>query len=124
MSLQALLAFRLVYVATPYTKYHLGIDKAWEHACAVSGALIEQGIKIFSPIAHSHAICKFGGVEPLDHGIWLEIDGPMMDAADAIVIVKLDGFDDSYGVDYEKDVFLAADKPIFYLDPNTMELSQ
>jgi hypothetical protein len=122
MQLSELARFRLVYLATPYTKYEGGIDKAHEDACVLAGALLNKGIRVFSPIAHCHMIAKLGGVEPLSHEIWLEIDEPLMEPCEAILVGELDGWDESYGVDYELDVFNAAGKPVFFINPNTLEV--
>lgn len=130
MTLQRLRAYSLCYMASPYSRYapelerELALEKAFEDACAVAAALIAERVMVFSPIAHSHAICKHGGINPLDHDVWLAADAPMMDASDCLVIVKLPGFDESYGVNYEKDVFIAAGKDVFELDPETLELTE
>ena len=123
MKFGVLLNYNLCYIASPYTKYLHGIDQAYKDVCAVAAVLITHGVKVFAPICHSHSIATHGNINPLNHNMWLAADEPMMDAADALVIVKLDGWNESYGVDYEVDVFKAADKDIFYLNPNTMELS-
>ena len=115
--------YRLCYMASPYTRFEAGLHAAFEGACIVAAQLISHGVKIFAPICHSHPIAIHGGIEPLDHGIWLPIDEPLMDAAEALIVVQFDGWDQSYGVDYEVDVFKAAGKDIFYLNPHTMDVS-
>lgn len=118
-----LIRHKLVYLGTPYTKYPHGIDAAFEDACELSGRLLERGVKVYSPIAHTHPIAIHAGLDPLDHKIWLPFDAAMMEAADAMCIGGLDTWRESYGVKHEVGAFLGAGKPIYYLDPVTLEVS-
>jgi hypothetical protein len=102
-----------LYVASPYSRYPDGLDAAFEAACKATGALIARGIPAFSPIAHSHPVARVCGIDPLDHAIWLP-DAPLMDAAAALLVVKLDGWADSLGVAHEIKAFIAAGKPVIY----------
>lgn len=121
--LDVLRQYDIVYLASPYTRYKGGdLDAACDDVCKVAASLIQAGIKVFCPIAHSHAISTRGGIDPLSHDIWLEQDEPFMKLADALLVVELDGWSDSYGVSYEDDIFSGAGKPIHHLDPITMEV--
>lgn len=104
------------YLATPYTKYPLGIEKAFEHAATIAGNLVKQGYRVYSPIAHTHPLAIFGGIAPLDHKIWLPFDETMMRACDALIAAKMDGWQTSYGVQHEIAVFRAAGKRTFELE--------
>ena len=79
------------YLATPYTKDKEGIDKAFKKACKASAFLVKNGIRIFSPIAHAHAIAINGGINPLDHDGWISAEIPMMEAAVGVIVVKMEG---------------------------------
>jgi hypothetical protein len=103
-----------VYVATPYTKVKAGLDIAFHLACCATGALIKHGIPAFSPIAHAHPIASVCQIDPTDHKIWLPADAPLMHAAEALLVVKLDGWSDSYGISQEIKAFQAMHKPIVY----------
>jgi Domain of unknown function (DUF1937) len=103
-----------IYVATPYTRAPGGLDAAFNAACEATGALIKQRIPAFSPIAHCHPIAIAAGIDPTDHKIWLPADAPLMAAAAALLVVKLPGWDESYGVQQEVKVFTAAHKPVLY----------
>jgi hypothetical protein len=52
MTLDGLRAYRLVYVATPYTLAQDGLDRAAERAIAVEAALVADGIKAYKPVYH------------------------------------------------------------------------
>ena len=111
-----------VYIATPYSKYAEGIEAAWRDASIASARLIERGVRVYCPIAHTHPIAVHGGIDPYAHTIWLPVDKPFMDLAGAIVVVMMPGWQESYGIKHEIDVFMAAEKPVFYLSWPDLEV--
>src|ERR1700733_5959030 len=101
MSLDLVKSYPLVYLATPYSKYPDGIEAAYRDACALSARLLHLGIKVFSPIAHSHGIAVHGKIDPLDHNIWLPFDESVMQASHALLVAKMRSWELSYGIDKE-----------------------
>ena len=123
--MNGILKHQPVYLATPYSKYKGGdLEAAFRDAAAIAGELLRRGVSIYSPIAHTHPIAVYGGIDPADHDIWLPFDMAMMRACEALLVAQMDGWENSYGMAYEIDVFRAAGKPIYYLDPETMSVSQ
>ena len=116
--------YSLVYLATPYSKYPTGIESAFRDASRIAARLLRCGIKVYSPIAHTHPIAIHGDVDPLDHTIWLPFDEAMMKASAAILVAKMTGWEESKGIAHELEVFRKAKKPIFYLDVDAFEFSQ
>lgn len=116
--------FSLCYLATPYSKYRFGIDRAFSDASIVAAKLLKDGIKVYSPIAHTHPLAAFSNLDPLDHSIWLPFDEAMMEAADALVVAHMEGWEASFGIAHEIKFFQSADKPIFDLDPETLEITR
>lgn len=112
-----------LYLATPYSKYPGGIQRAFADACELCGELLERGVMAYSPIAHTHPIAIHSGIDPLDHSIWLPFDRIRMDKADAILVAQMDSWEASFGVAHEIDVFKEAGKPVYYLDPVTLDVS-
>ena len=108
------------YLASPYSKYPEGTQAAFEMACGQAGLLIRAGVPVFSPIAHSHPISEHGGINPLDHDIWLPADKPFMDAARGCIVVMADGWQESYGVKFEIDTFYHAGKPFVFMQPGVV----
>ena len=105
------------YVATPYDKYAEGREKAWIHACAVAGLLMERGHTVYCPIAHGHAIKKHTSAKlPQTHEFWLAQDKAFTDAAVGLFVVKMPGWEESMGVQWEIKEFTKAGKPIIYLE--------
>jgi len=78
--------------------------------------LIKHGIPVFCPIAESHPIALHGKLDPLDHDIWLENDRPKIDAAVGMVICKMETWESSTGILWERDQFRDRKKPIVYLE--------
>lgn len=114
--------FDLVYLATPYSKYPKGIDQAYIDAANLAARLLRLGVKVYSPITHTHPIAIHGGLNPLDHEIWLPFNRSIMKKSDALLVVKMDSWQDSYGIAEEIKAFTADCKPIMYLNPETMEV--
>lgn len=103
------------YIATPYSKYPRGITNAFEEACRVSAWLIEQGVRVYCPIAHTHPIAIHGNIDPLDHKIWIPVDAPLMQAACGLLVVQMESWEESYGIGIEIQAFRDQDKPVRYL---------
>lgn len=114
----------LAYLATPYTNYQPDPTTGYVHACKIAAKLIRSGIKVYSPIAHTHPIGVFGDLDPLDHTIWLPFDEAMMAKADVLIVAHLNGWKESKGVKHEIAFFEAAAKPIYDLDPVTMAMKR
>jgi hypothetical protein len=107
----------LFYLATPYSQYYGGLEKAHLDACVIVGHFTRQRITVFSPIAYQHPITRTTNLDPLDLGQWLSIDRPFMVAAHVLIVGMLPGWKASEGVRAEIDHFLTARKPILYYDP-------
>jgi len=105
------------YLASPYSKYHAGIEAACGVVSQNAALLIKAGIPVYCPIAHTHPIAIHGDMDPLDHSIWLPLDKPFMDAAKGLIVCMMDGWDKSYGVSVEIEEFKKAGKPIVYMEP-------
>lgn len=104
------------YLATPYSGYPDGIEAAFEAASRAAAYLIECGVRLYCPIAHTHPIAIHGELDPLDHTIWLPADGPFMDAAMGLIVVKMKGWEESKGIAIEIKKFGEAAKPILYME--------
>ena len=107
--------YRLCYLATPYFKYEGGIHLAFVEASRYAAKLLEVGVKVYSPIAHTHPLAIYGNIDPLDHGIWIPFDEAMMDAAEALLVAEMPGWRESKGIRHEIDYFERAGKPVHYL---------
>lgn len=123
VTLDAVAALPLVYLATPYSKYRFGIEHAFRDASALAAKLLKLGVKVYSPIAHTHPLAIYGSIDPLDHGIWLPFDEAMMTASHALIVAQMQGWRDSKGVLHEIKFFAEQRKPVFYLDTVHLRLA-
>lgn len=114
----------LIYLGTPYSKYPKGLEAAFKDASALTAKLLRAGVKVYSPIAHTHPVAIYGHLDPLDHAIWLPFDRAIMDKADAMLVAEMTGWKESRGIAHEIDVFTAAQKPVYYINPDTLEVHQ
>lgn len=115
----------LCYLATPYSKYEGGdLDLAFRDAARLAAELLKVGIKVYSPIAHTHPLAVYGDVDPMDHDIWLPFDEAMMKASDVLIVAHMNGWQESRGIAHEIEFFDKADKPIFDLDPRSLTMSR
>jgi hypothetical protein len=114
--------FGLCYLATPYTKFEGGINLAFAMTAELAGRLLMRGVKVYSPICHTHPIAIHGGLDPLDHAIWLPFDQAMMERSDVLVVGMMAGWEKSFGIAHEIEYFTTAAKPVCYLDPSNLEI--
>ena len=109
------------YLATPYSKWPLGLDHANLEAQRLAGRLLSIGVKVYSPIAHTHGIAAYvTGVDKRDHDFWLAADKPLLDAAGGLLIAYLPGWQDSKGVTLEIQGAKEQKKPYWLLNPETL----
>jgi len=106
-----------VYLASPYSRYVYGTENAFREAAEATAALIRAGYNTYSPIVHSHIVAHAGNFDPLDCEMWLKLDEPFMEAAVGIVVLMLEGWQESHGVAHEMEYFARADKPIVLMVP-------
>ena len=104
----------LIYLCSPYTDANADVrQQRFEGACRAAAMLIRQGKTVFSPIAHSHVICQYG--VPLDWRFWQQHDLRYLAACDEVVVLKLDGWERSVGVQAEIAAARALGKPVSFL---------
>ena len=124
LDFKKLLTYKLVYLATPYTKYYIGQENAANDAAKIAAKLLASGVAIYSPIVYTHQLAIHGNLNPLDHSLWLPFDQPFLDVCNCLCVLKLKGWQESFGIDFEIKDFTAKEKMIVYLDPETMQLSK
>lgn len=89
-----------IYLASPYSHPDPAIrEQRYEQACEAAAALMRQGWTVFSPIAHSHNLVKYG--LPSDWSFWKRMDSEFIQHCKMLVILALPGWDESEGVQCE-----------------------
>lgn len=118
-----------IYLASPYSKLvqTVGLDEAARMVALAAGALIQEGVCVFSPIAHCHAIADACGLDRLDHALWMAQCYPMASRASACAVIMFDGWRESVGVQAEIAYFQKAFNPhsvgglpIVYIEPEAL----
>jgi len=104
------------YLASPYTKYPSGIEDAFAEVCCAAAWCLKNGIIVYSPIAHTHPVADFGGLDHFDHDMWMAFDRPMMEAAKGIIVCMMPTWELSRGIDIEIAQFKNAGKAVYYLE--------
>ena len=104
------------YLATPYSGYPDGCIFAFQHACQATGHLLHLGVRVFCPIVHTHPLAIEGGLGIRDLDFWLGVDGPMIQAAVGIIVLKMKSWTESEGIKAEIKIFREAGKPILYME--------
>jgi hypothetical protein len=123
---------KLIYLASPYShKDKLIIDIRVRDAQKATAGLIEQGHLIYSPIVHSHPIAHLVTFQAVHDdstdftntgSTWLDYDKAMVDKADEVWVLRLNGWGESRGIKAEVDHAHAQDKPVRYVDYPSLEI--
>lgn len=102
------------YLGSPYSLYP-DHDEAAEIVAASAAGLMAQGIVVYSPIAHGHYVSQQGDL-PTSWAFWKAQCQPLIDAASALAVLKMEGWQESVGLTYEIGEFRRAGKPVVFLD--------
>lgn len=106
-----------LYLASPYTKYPDGMQAAYDTVLANAQELFANGWTIFSPIVHFHPLSARLPLDKMtDSDYWFEVNLPYMLSASGLVVLKMDGWEESAGVSREIAEFRRQHKPIMWLD--------
>ena len=110
-----------IYLAHPYQHRCVEVEEErLSVAASVAAQFISDGIVAYSPVNYQAGIANtlgvnVGEIEPPVG--WLAWDKEMVEAADVLVILKMDGYKESAGVKFELEVALEQGIPIAYLEP-------
>lgn len=103
------------YLASPYTSPHPEVrEQRYRAACRATAALIRAGAVVFSPICHSHALAEHG--LPNQWSFWERFDRAYLERCDLLVVLMLDGWKTSVGVQAEIAIARQLGKPVSYLE--------
>ena len=110
----------LIYLASPYSKHPHGVNEAFREVCIEAARLIEAGFVVYSPIAHSHPVAVFGGLDPQDHEMWMKQCRAMLPRVDCLVALKMLGWETSLGMAEEIQATWDMGKKVFYMEPGRL----
>jgi Domain of unknown function (DUF1937) len=105
----------MIYLASPYTHPDPQVRKVrFDAACRATAQLIRAGQAVFSPIVHGHPLVRFG--LPTDWSFWQWFDLEYLRRCDEMLVLQIDGWQESEGVQAEIALASALGKRIEYLE--------
>ncbi len=111
-----------VYLASPYSHPDPAVREArFQQICNITADLMNDGVIVFSPIAHSHPIA-LGRTLPTDWSFWKHVDSAFILRADKLIVAMMDGWTESVGVQAEVNIATDADIPVEYLEVESWTL--
>lgn len=106
-----------VYLACCYThKDHKVRDQRAAQIMKKAAELIQEGYSVFSPITHNHEMAKRYDL-PKTFEYWRKANHSFIDWCDTVFVLKLDGWDESDGVDDEINYAAVMNKPVIFVNP-------
>ncbi len=107
----------MIYLASPYTHPNPVVrEKRFDAACAAAAWLMRAGLSVYAPIAHSHPLVRYG--LPIEWEFWQANDCEHMKRCNELLVLTLDGWKTSRGVQAEIDLAIEMGLPIRYLSPS------
>jgi len=112
----------MIYLCSPYSHPDPSVREArFDAACLATVELMRAGHVVFSPIVHGHPLVRFN--LPIEWKYWERIDREHLRRCDEVVVLMLDGWRESRGVQAEIDLAIEMDLPIRYLPPSISNTS-
>ena len=109
----------MIYLASPYAHPDPAVREArYQAACRATAELMRGGRAVFSPIVHSHPLTAFG--LPTNWAFWERCDRQYLERCDELVVLMLDGWPQSVGVQAEIKLATEMAKPVSFLNPENL----
>lgn len=111
------------YISNPYNGTDEQKELRAKIAAEVCGKLLKRGVYAWSPIVHNHAMMKSYNEFTLEQRrtLILDFDFSLLLASKAMIVLKIDGWKESYGVGKEIELCLEKSIPIKYLNPEDLD---
>ena len=110
-----------VYLACPYTHEEKIVREArFVQVSKAAAKLMNQGHIVYSPIAHCHPIATYGDL-PKTWSFWRRIDEVYLRHSKMLVILPLEGWNKSVGLNAEMQMAKEFNLTITWLDTKTFE---
>lgn len=108
----------MIYLAGPYNHVNpIVMEERFELLTRFAANLMKEGQVVYSPITHNHPIAIRYGL-PRGWDYWEKFDTVFLRAATRMVVVTLDGWEDSQGVGAEILLATQLNLPITYVSMN------
>ena len=106
----------MIYLASPYSHPDHRVREArFRAACRATARLIRAGQPVFAPVVQGHALVTYG--IPSDWVFWQPLAREYVARCDELVVLQLDGWRESEGVQAELALAAALGKRVDFLEP-------
>lgn len=107
----------MIYLACPYSHPDPAVRQArFEAANRAAGAMMRDGLYVYSPISHTHPIAMVCDL-PLGWDYWEGYDRAMLAACSELVVLMLAGWQESVGVQGEMQIAEELGLPVRFIEP-------
>lgn len=103
------------YLATPYSKCTRGLVWAYIEGAKASEVLFMHNIPHVYAIGMCHTPAHLSNLDPRDSPAWQRRLRPIIDCAGGMIIVTMEDWKKSEGIQEEIRIFTEANKPIEYM---------
>jgi hypothetical protein len=109
----------MIYLASPYSHPDPAVREArFQAACRATAELMRAGRVVFSPIAYTHPLTAFA--LPTDWAFWETCDRQFLQQCEEVVVLTLDGWQQSVGVQAEIRLAAKLAKSVSFLEPENL----
>jgi len=106
----------VIYLASPYSHPDFSVrEQRFQAACTAAAALMRSGHQVFSPIVHGHPLTQHG--LPGDWPFWEPHARWHLERCSEVVVLTLEGWSRSVGVQAETALANELRKPVRYQVP-------
>ena len=106
----------MIYLASPYSHSDPLVRQArFDAACRSAAGLISAGHVVVAPIVQGHPLVHLG--VPGDWSFWAPLAREYIARCDEVVVLQLDGWRESEGVQAEMALARKLGKRVDYLEP-------
>lgn len=106
---------KIIYLACPYSHPERAMRiYRFEKANEAAGKLISAGEIVFSPISHTHPIFETMADISFGWDFWHKFDLAFLEVSKKLIVVKIDGWKESAGVQAEIKIAEKLGIPIEY----------
>ncbi|MGZ3843762.1 MAG: DUF1937 family protein [Bdellovibrio sp.] len=111
------------YISNPYNGSDEQKSIRAQTAARVCGLLLKKGVHAWSPIVHNHAMMSTFNEFSLEERqtLMLEFDFSLLRGSSGMIVLEIEGWDTSFGVQAEINLCKTVSLPVKYLTPADLE---
>jgi hypothetical protein len=107
------------YLASPYSHSDSRVmNERYQMTMKCAAWFLAGGTFVYSPIVHCHTMALVHDM-PKDASFWMPYNYAMLERARSLIILTLDGWQDSRGIDLESEFARSHAIPLSFVHPST-----